>query len=402
MKRRGSKVSGTLSRVSALALCVVGAGCGDSAATPSNSAAADNSSTAGSSATRTSETKPAQNTSANAGMVARPASTAAGAAAPRGNTPPGAAATGGSGGSAVSALAGAPAEAGAGGSQGNAGDSAAGGGAAGMSGSAGAAAPGPAILPAIEDPSMPGPFGFEQVPTAEGLTTHTLFIPEKLGDGGVKHPILVWMNGATGSTSFYQNMLEHFASHGFFVVADKMSGGNHDPEIVEQDVAIEWVLAEAARSDSPYFGKIDPERLGIAGHSLGSVGSFANTGHPSVKSSIHWSGGLTGNPVGAEEAWLQLIKAPAAFLCGGAEARALPRCSGDFDNAPAGVPIFYGTVEGVGHTDVFGERNGGEWGRAAIAWWRLTLAGDESFRSWFNGPDCTLCKAPWMGKSKGF
>jgi hypothetical protein len=263
-----------------------------------------------------------------------------------------------------------------------------------------AAVGGQPVLPPIDDPAMPGPFGFEQIPTAEGLTTHTLIIPQKLGDQGVKHPILVWMNGATGTTSFYQNMLEHFASHGFFVVADKMSGGNHDPEIVEQDVAIEWVLAEAARSDSPYFGKIDPERLGIAGHSLGSVGSFANTGHASVKSSIHWSGGLTGNPVGADEAWLQLIHAPAAFLCGGAEARALPRCSGDFDNAPAGFPIFYGTVAGVGHTDVFGERAGGEWGRAAIAWWRLTLAGDESFRSWFSGPDCVLCKDPWTGKSK--
>ncbi|MET0387413.1 MAG: hypothetical protein ABW321_15700 [Polyangiales bacterium] len=267
---------------------------------------------------------------------------------------------------------------------------------------AGAAAPSTPVLPAITDPAQPGPFGVEQVATAPGLTTHTLFVPGKLGDQGVKHPILVWMNGATGSTNFYQNMLEHFASHGFFVVADKMSGGNHDPEIVEQDAAITWVLAEAARSDSPYFGKIDPERLGIAGHSLGSVGSFANTGHASVKASIHWSGGLTGNPVGADEAWLQRIHAPAAFLCGGAEARALPRCSGDFDNAPAGIPIFYGTVEGVGHTDVFGEAHGGEWGRAAIAFFRWSLAGDESFRPYFKGDDCVLCKSPWTSKSKNF
>jgi hypothetical protein len=266
----------------------------------------------------------------------------------------------------------------------------------------GRVAAGPPIFEPIADPALPGPFGFEQVTTAPGLDTHTLFVPAKLGANGLKHPIIVWTNGATGSTSFYQNLLEHFASHGFFVVADKMSGGNHDPEIVEQAAGIDWAIAEAAREDSPYFGKLDPDRLGIAGHSLGSVGSFANTGHERVKASIHWSGGLTGNPVGADEAWLQLIHAPAAFLCGGAEARALPRCSGDFDNAPGGVPIFYGTVEGVGHTDVFGEPNGGQWGRAAIAWWRLTLAGDETFRSWFEGPDCELCASPWMGKSRGF
>jgi dienelactone hydrolase len=158
-----------------------------------------------------------------------------------------------------------------------------------------------------------------------------------------------------------------------------MSDSTHDPEIAEQAKAIDWVLAEAARTDSPYYGKINPERLGIAGHSLGSVGSFANTGHPSVKASIHWSGGLTGNPVGADETWLQRIHAPAAFFCGGAEAHALPRRSGDFDNAPAGVPIFYGSVAGVNHTDVFGEPHGGQWGRAAIA----------------------LCTDPWTGKSRG-
>lgn len=267
------------------------------------------------------------------------------------------------------------------------------------------AAPSPAssaILPAISDPAQPGPFGAMRVATAPGLSSHTLFIPAKLGENGVRHPIIVWTNGATGSTSFYENMLEHFASHGFFIVADKMSGTNHDPEIVSQKEGIEWVLAEAKRAESPYFGKIDPDRLGIAGHSLGSVGSFANTGHPAVKASIHWSGGLTGNPVGAEESWLQLIKAPAAFLCGGAEARALPRCSGDFDNAPKGVPIFYGTVDGVGHTDVFGEQNGGQWGRAGVAWWRYTLAGDASFKSWFSGDGCVLCTKPWSGKSKGF
>jgi dienelactone hydrolase len=179
-----------------------------------------------------------------------------------------------------------------------------------------------------------------------------------------------------------------------------MSGGHHEPEIVEQRAGIDWALAEATRADSPYFGKIDPERLGIAGHSLGAVASFASSGHSAVKASIHWSGSLTGNPVGADEAWLQLVHAPIAILCGGAEPRALPRCSGDFDNAPSAVPIFYGTVDGVGHVDVFGEANGGQWGRAGVAWFRLMLAGDETFRAWFKTPDCTLCSSPWMGKSR--
>jgi hypothetical protein len=64
------------------------------------------------------------------------------------------------------------------------------------------------------------------------------------------------------------------------------------------------------------------------------------------------------------------------------------------------VPIFYGTVEGVNHTDVYGEPNGGQWGRAGVAWFRFTLAGDESLRKWFQAPGCTLCSSPWMGRSR--
>lgn len=246
---------------------------------------------------------------------------------------------------------------------------------------------------------MPGPFGVEVVATAPGLDTHGLYIPAKLGENGVKHPVIVWTNGAGGTSDFYKNLLSHFASHGFFVVANKMSGGDHNPEVTEQKAGIDWAIAEASRSGSPYAGKIDPERVAVAGHSLGSISSFASAAHPSVKASIHWSAGLTGNPVNADESWLQGLHAPAAFFVGGAEA-GLMRVSGDFDNAPPSVPIFFGTLAGVDHTGVYGEPNAGQWGRAGVAWFRFTLAGDESLRKYFKAPDCTLCSSPWMGKSR--
>ena len=251
------------------------------------------------------------------------------------------------------------------------------------------------------DPGTTGPFGSQVVSTAPGLSTHMLYIPRALGAGGIKHPIIVWTNGATGSANFYDQLLSHFASHGFFMLVDKRSGTNHNPEIVEQKAGLDWVVAESTRAGSPYAGKIDIERIGVAGHSLGSVGSFATAADRRVKASIHWSGGLTGNPVGAPESWLQGLHAPAAFFCGGAEARALPRCSGDFDEAPAGVPVFYGTLAGVGHTDVFGEPRAGQWGRGGVAFMRWALAGDQQLASWFRAPGCELCKRPWTGKSRG-
>ncbi|MET0339453.1 MAG: hypothetical protein ABW252_00545 [Polyangiales bacterium] len=254
------------------------------------------------------------------------------------------------------------------------------------------------LLPA--DPGAVGPYGSQTVATAPGLSSHMLYVPRKLGEGGVKHPIIVWTNGATGTANFYDQLLTHFASHGFFMVVDKRSGANHNAEIPEQKAGIAWAVAEATRAGSPYAGKIDPERIGVAGHSLGSVASFATAADPRVKASIHWSGGLTGNPVGAEESWLQGLHAPAAFFCGGAEARALPRCSGDFREAPEGIPVFYGTVANVTHTGMFGEPRAGEWGRGGVAFMRWALAGETQLKDWFSGPSCTLCKRPWTGQAR--
>ena len=253
-------------------------------------------------------------------------------------------------------------------------------------------------LPAITDPGQPGPFRAESVATAPGLSSHSLFVPRELGKDGIKHPIVVWTNGNGGSTSFYRAFLEHLATHGFFVVADKRSTSNHPLENGEQVKGIDWAVAQA--QSGPYAGKIDPAAIAIMGHSLGSLASFANGGDPRVATSVHWSGGLTGNPVGADESVLAKLHAPAAFFCGGTDTMAGPACAKDFERAPSGLPVFYGTLAGVGHLGVFGNRNGGEYGRVGVAWLRLQLAKDERFRSWFSGSSCEACKRPWTGKSR--
>jgi hypothetical protein len=56
------------------------------------------------------------------------------------------------------------------------------------------------------------------------------------------------------------------------------------------------------------------------GHSLGSLASFGTAGvNTHIRTSVHHSGGLTGNPVGFDQAALKTMTKPAAFLCGGAD-----------------------------------------------------------------------------------
>jgi hypothetical protein len=300
-----------------------------------------------------------------------------------GNPPPSAASAGSSGGAGTSM----PAA----GTQ-------AGGPSAGMAGSdAGAAAPPVTVvaLPAITDPGANGPFETEIIQTVDGLSTHVLIAPKELGRDGIKHPVVVWINGASLSYSSYRQLLVHVAAHGFFVIADKQSSFDSAPEVEAQHTAIEWAVKQAELQGGPYAGKIDPTRLAIAGHSLGSVSTFGNVSDPRVTTSIHMAGGITGNPEGIDESWLQNMRAPAAFLAGSADSNGLPRCKDDFAAAPAAVPLFLGILAGVGHLDEFGNANGGRWGRFLVAWLRWQLAGDSNFEKSFVGADCEFCKGDW-------
>ncbi len=305
-------------------------------------------------------------------------------------TPP--AAGGGAGAAAGTA---APAAAGAGGGGGQA------------AGGTGASMPDPgtgmrmSTLPMIDNPGGAGPFQVQRVATAEGLSSHGLFIPSEVGTNG-KNPVVVWTCGNGGTISFYTSFLEHLASHGFFIVADKGSSSDRLAEVESQNDAIAWVLSENGKAGGTYSGKLDVDNIAVMGHSLGSLASFATAAmNEHVRTSVHYSGGLTGNPVGFDMSWLASMTKPAAFLCGANDTTAGPACKDDFASAPAALPVFYGTLAGADHLGPFAlSPRGGEYGRAGVAWLRWKLAGDETFKSWFSGASCELCSSPWTGMSK--
>ena len=254
-------------------------------------------------------------------------------------------------------------------------------------------------LPAVDNPGGPGPFQARYITTAPGLDSHGLFVPSEQGSNGM-NPVVVWTCGNGGSISFYQGFLDHLASHGFFVVADKRSTSDRLAEVQSQNDAIAWVLEQNMSGE--YAGKLDVDHIAVMGHSLGSLASFATAAmNEHVATSIHYSGGLTGNPVGFDESWLGMMTKPAAFLCGGNDGMAGPSCEMDFDTAPAMLPVFYGVLRGADHLGPFAvAARGGEYGRAGVAWLRWKLANDETYKPWFTGSGCMLCSGDWTGKQK--
>jgi len=255
-------------------------------------------------------------------------------------------------------------------------------------------------LPAVTDPAMPGAFMVERVDAVEGLSSHTLFIPDAVSSNG-KHPVVIWTNGNSTSLDFYLSFIEHVASHGFLIIADKDSlGADRQAEVASQIDALDWAFAENARADSRFFGLIDTGRIAVMGHSLGSLASFGGASDERVTTSIHFSGGITDNPVGFDPSWLQKLHNPAAFLCGADDTTAGPSCDKDFELAM--VPVFLGKLIGADHIGpFFSEAGGGEYGRAGVAWLRWRLADDDGFASWFVGDTCTLCTGKWDGMQRG-
>jgi hypothetical protein len=306
----------------------------------------------------------------------------------------------GSGGAAAGSGGGA---AGASGASGSGGITAAGSGGAG--GAVGAADTG--TLPAVMDPSVTGHFTPAETDKTGPDGNYTIIAPKELGEGGVKHPILVWGPGAGAWPGIYQTLLNHIASHGFFIISY-----NSTPQGPELTKAMDWIIAEGARQGSMYFGKLDTMKIAAAGQSAGSLAVFKIANDPRLTTTLHINGGTFAPHTDV----MNLVK-PAQFICGddpsvtggdgtSVSDEARPNCDVDFMNAK--TPVWYGDVIGASHTTVIDNplspRKGADvelikqFLGATAAWLRWQLADDQVMKALFIGPSCGYCSQPMAWK----
>jgi predicted dienelactone hydrolase len=105
------------------------------------------------------------------------------------------------------------------------------------------------------------------------------------------HPLVVFSHGSCGVSWQSTPLMEALASHGIWVVSANHTGnsvnecigtGRPDPfAVVAQnrplDVSflIDTMLAASFDPDGPWFARIDPNRIGVAGHSFGGYTALA-------------------------------------------------------------------------------------------------------------------------------
>ena len=117
---------------------------------------------------------------------------------------------------------------------------------------------------------------------------------------GGRWPLVVFAHGYQVGPSPYETLLQAWASHGYVVAAPEfpltdqdIAGPNLDEnDINNQPADLRFVTDSLVAAESPVAGRIDPSRVGIAGHSDGAETALAAslapppTGEPNFRALV--------------------------------------------------------------------------------------------------------------------
>lgn len=240
------------------------------------------------------------------------------------------------------------------------------------------------------------------------LDAHTIFVPQNLDAFNRKNPlpVLVWGNGACRNSPYeHYKFLNEIASHGYIVVATgymPVEGGQYEGTMSttqQQIEAMDWVIAQNADKQSPYYGKIDVKNIAVAGMSCGGLQTLFNCADKRIKTLMICNSGLFNQQNAASamggmpmppKSKLKEIHTPVIYILGGKPDIAYENGMDDFSRI-GHVPACAANLP-VGHGGTYGEPHGGEFSIVALAWLDWQLKGDKQAAKMFKGDDCALPK----------
>lgn len=286
-----------------------------------------------------------------------------------------------------------------------------------------------AAYAAMPDTPGTGPYpAVKQV--VASLPDHVVYHPADLAALGTrKLGILAWGNGGCRADGASARLhLAEIASHGYLAIAPGaiLSGPGAQPaKVPERGIdpatgklppvattsaaliaAIDWAYAENKRPGSPFFGKLDTDRIAVSGHSCGGLQALEAAIDPRVHAVIIHNSGIFAdgsNPISGitvDKALLKRLHTPVLYILGGPKDVAYPNGMDDFKRIDT-VPVMVANL-GVGHGGTFAQPNGGAAAAVAVDWLDWQLAGDKRAALRFTGKDCGLCTDPaWTVERKG-
>ena len=240
--------------------------------------------------------------------------------------------------------------------------------------------------------------------TEPSLPTHTIFRPEDITTFGRKNklPVIAWGNGACYNSPWeHVNFLNEVASHGFLVVAIGTMPGEEGEQEKSRSAskqlldAIDWAIAQNKDRNSPYFDKIDTEKIAVSGMSCGGLQTLEVAPDPRISTIVVCNSGLFDNPVGRMPGMPQLkkdqlekIHTPTLYLLGGKSDIAYENGMDDFRRINH-VPVVVGNMD-VGHGGTYSKPFAGEFAKVATQWYKWQLKNDREAGKMFTGNPCGL------------
>lgn len=240
------------------------------------------------------------------------------------------------------------------------------------------------------------------------LEMHTIFCPQDLEQFGEKNPlpVVVWGNGACYNSPFEHYLfLNEIASHGYIIVASGYMPKEDEPykfdtirsTSSQQIESIDWIIAQNADKNSPYYNKVDTKHILAAGMSCGGLQTLDNSAEPRLSGIMICNSGLFSNPAGAvpgmpmpEKEKLNDIKVPVMYMLGGPEDIAYENGMDDFHRINH-VPALACNYP-VGHGGTYAQPHGGEFAVVATAWLDWQTKGSEEAAKMFVGENCGLAQ----------
>ena len=221
-------------------------------------------------------------------------------------------------------------------------------------------------------------------------------------------PILIWCNGAcSGSSTSYERLLNHIASHGYVVVGigafemtddERDDGGSDEKMVVE---AYNWLVKQEKLTTSDYFHAINVKNVALAGHSCGGAQAIANCSKSWVKTLLIMNAGMGGMSMGgASPSTLNSLHCPLIYMTGGTGDVAYENAKTDYGKVKK--PVAWADLSDAGHNPGYWEQYGGRFGTIAIKWMDWQLKGYKQNARIFLKPDLTGFDSHWTVKTRNF
>jgi len=196
---------------------------------------------------------------------------------------------------------------------------------------------------------------------------------------GERVPVVLWGNGTCAEPESYGALLRYVASHGFFVVAPNSRWVGTGNEILH---GLDFAYVANRDPESPYFGRLDLDRVAAMGHSQGASGTQSAAKDKRVGLAILFNTGMSAiKPFLAISGEYDIKdEVPEAFPAA-------------VESAPQGAYLYYreipltGSISGHLTLILQPERVV----EPAAAFLKYMLREDEESGAWFVGRDCVLC-----------